>query len=362
MEIFKANQQWSTRPADERFASLEALHEATKHYAMAAQERPRVPVSSLSVVADGSNVSIVGKGADPAVLTNWAFGQLCARVGAPAGYVRELPAALAVQNINHGLALRVAEDKHATLNLLFHVNASMVLRSLTSEVYSRIWNFEVAERLLRMQAYGWAPAMPDIRADIDPLGPRPSLYASDHDLFAFICHGERTINEPGNPDGLKRGLIVENSEVGAGKYRLTRFLYREMCGNHIIWGAEHVVELSAAHVGDVRRRSAQWDIEIRRYIDAGAGEDEARIANAKRVIIAADKDKVIDLIFGRKSLGLSRKAITAGYEACQGDVDGDPRTPWGLAQGLTRYSQTLGAHADKRNEIDRAAGRVLEAF
>ena len=46
MEIFKANQQWASRPADERFPSLDALYKATKAYASTAVEA-HVDFSSL---------------------------------------------------------------------------------------------------------------------------------------------------------------------------------------------------------------------------------------------------------------------------------------------------------------------------
>ena len=361
MELFKAHQQWSKRPADERFSSLAALYEATKHYHESAKEREGVRVDSLRVENVDGDVNLVGRGGMPATITHWAFGQLCARVGAPASYLRDLPATLAAQNLNHGLAQRVSEAVDATVNLLFHLNGGFVLRALTSDRYERIWNYEVAERLIALESQGWEPAMPDIRADIDPEGPRPALYVSDHDLFAFIRNQTRTINEPGNPDGLQRGLIAENSEVGGGSLKLTRFLYREMCGNHIIWGAQNVVELSARHVGNVRDKMALWQAEIVRYMDESASDDEAKIASAKRRLIADTKDEVLNALFGVRSIGLSRKVLDAGYEAAQPDVDGDPRTPWGMAQGLTRYSQAQ-PYADKRTDIDRAAGRLLEAF
>lgn len=42
-----------------------------------------------------------------------------------------------------------------------------------------------------------------------------------------------------------------------------------------------------------------------------------------------------------------------------GVEENDPRTQYGIVQGLTRYSQTI-PFADKRQDIDRAAGRILE--
>jgi hypothetical protein len=41
--------------------------------------------------------------------THWSFGQLCALVGAPTSYLRQLPATLSAINLQHGLLSRRAE-------------------------------------------------------------------------------------------------------------------------------------------------------------------------------------------------------------------------------------------------------------
>src|SRR3546814_2347638 len=48
----------------------------------------------------------------PVAPTHWSFGQLCSLVGAPSGYLRQLPAALAGINMQHGLLAhrRVGEN------------------------------------------------------------------------------------------------------------------------------------------------------------------------------------------------------------------------------------------------------------
>lgn len=353
MELFKAHRQWASRPADERFPSLQDLYSACKGYASQAVEKV-ANVAELRVEAVNEDVQLVGRQGVPSLLTHWAFGQLSARVGAPASYLRELPATLASQNLNHGL--KAYADKSDTASLLFHQNGGVLLRAFTSEQYSRIWNWEVAERLLRLQAYGWEPARPDIRQET---GDFPALYASDHDMFAFIRNSTARIAEPGNPDGLQRGVIVENSEVGASALKLTRFLYREMCGNHIIWGASRVLEISVRHVGDTRNRWHDYAYELKRYAEAGASEEEGRIAAARHAVIADTKEGVLDRLFGMRSLGLSRKLIASGYEACVPEQDGSPNTVWGMVQGLTRHSQIL-PYADARTAVDRSAGKLLE--
>ncbi len=47
--------------------------------------------------------------AEPLVPTHWSFGQLASLVGAPAAYLRQLPAPIAGINLQYGLAHHRAE-------------------------------------------------------------------------------------------------------------------------------------------------------------------------------------------------------------------------------------------------------------
>src|SRR5262249_12856737 len=150
----------------------------------------------------------------------------------------------------------------------------------------------------------------------------------DHDMFAFLRNRNLTVAEQGSDGAIYKGVIVENSEVGASALKLTRFLYREMCGNHIIWGASNVLEMSIRHVGDARERWGNYTAQIRKYAEESVSDIEARIAWAKSCKIAARKEEVLDAVFGKRVNGLSRKAIDEGYEACKPSQDGSPNTVW----------------------------------
>ncbi|MER8349311.1 DUF932 domain-containing protein, partial [Acinetobacter baumannii] len=56
----------------------------------------------LSLLVPGSDL--------PVAPTNWSFGQMCSLVGAPASYLRDLPAALAGINLQHGLIAHRGEQ------------------------------------------------------------------------------------------------------------------------------------------------------------------------------------------------------------------------------------------------------------
>lgn len=380
MELFKASNQWATRPEDERFASLADLHAAVTSYRGSARDAV-VPFASLRTEAASGEVMLVGKANQPARLTNWSFGQLATAVNAPSGYLQRLPATLAVQNLNHGLANTTDRTDRA---LLFHTNGSLLVRALTSEKYTRIWNSDITKRLLRLPEMGWQvpparPALSDQKgtrpateADVlrgegfglsvrigDPIAPA-GLYASDHDMFAFMVNDARRISEPGNPDGLARGFMVGNSEVGASSFWMLRFLYRNVCGNHIVWDAKQVSELKVRHIGAADDRAFnEITVQLKKYADDSASDDEARIKRASEFVLGATKDDVLDRLFGMKSLRVGRATLNAAYDLTEKvEVGINPRSAWGMAQGLTRLSQE-SPFADERVEADKAAGKVL---
>lgn len=348
MELLKASNQWATRPADQRFSSLDELIATTKHYADSAREAT-VRYADIGVASQEGEVMVVGPSKNPARLTHWSFGQLAARVGAPAEYLRTLNADLAVKNLEYGLEKR---DNDTSAKLLIHSNGSLLIRAFTGEGYSRIWNWEVAERVRPLVDRGWA-VPPSYTDEKQPSG----LYASDHDCFIFLVNNDRRISEPGNPDGLGRGVFVENSEVGASALRVTAFLYRYVCGNHIVWGAQKVLEMSVRHVGDISNKSSEFFARVREYADESTTDDEAKIKRAYEFKIGNTKDEVLDTIFGKGIL--SRKQADAAYETAEKVELLDPRTAWGLAQGVTRNARDV-AFADKRVDLERSAGRILQ--
>lgn len=371
MNLFKANQQWSTRPQDERFNSVEGAYQASLQYAQTAIEKADVQPATLRVEADKGEVVLIGKGNLPARLTHWSFGQLASRVGAPASYLRDLPATLAVQNLNHGLRQTygtpdIPVDPLGKVNLLIHSNGSLLVRALTSEQYTRIWNHQLLGRMRDFEAYGWTTPVAFATTQAAHLTePREStIYVSDHDMFAFLVNNENRITEPGNPDGLGRGFIVENSEVGAKKLRITTFFYRFVCSNHIIWGAKDVSEIALRHVGKVQDRLGpmldRLHVELTQYANESASEIEGKIKVAQNRIIDTDREKLIDLIFSRLRGQISRKQLNEAYLLVeQNPVDGDPHSYWGLAQGITRLAQQK-KFADERTQLDKAAGALVD--
>ena len=380
--LYEASHQWARRPADERFETLRDRYDACKHYASSAVVAES-EWRDLGVQEIDNNICLIGRGGKPAKLTHYAFGQLARTISAPAEYLRSLPTSLAVQAVTHGMASVDLSPRH----LLLHKNGSYVTRCITSDRYNRVWNFNVVGHLGALTDYGWRipparPAKDDPRArpataaDIlpgqedfglsvkvgDMIAPA-GLYASDHDMFAFLVDPNRSVSI--GDRALMRGVFVKNSEVGDGSLSFKFFCMDQVCGNHIVWGSQNVHEISVRHIGDdpMQKAISKFELVLKKYDDT-AGEDEAMLLAARKKILGATKDEVIESIVNYAkthslpTLGVRR--IQAAYDTAEKFESryGNPRSLFAMVSGLTQNSQ--GDYADVRNDVDVQAGKLLQ--
>jgi hypothetical protein len=120
-----------------------------------------------------------------------------------------------------------------------------------------------------------------------------------------------------------------------------------------------VDEVSVRHIGNAADRAKfAFELVAKKYSNESVSDEEARIYSARRCVIGATKAEVLDVIFGKRKL-LAKRVVEAAYDACIPDIDGPPNTVWGLVQGVTRVSQ-MTKYADARNEMDKAAGKLLQ--
>lgn len=137
--IGRVSSEWFSRPRDERYLSLTDLHDAVSARARRATART-VESRLVRVEAsrdDAERLALLLPGrADPVAPTHWSFGQLCGLVGAPAGYLRQLPAPLAGINLQHGLLSHRGEQ----VKTLEIEDGRVELRAVTGPDYGRYLN------------------------------------------------------------------------------------------------------------------------------------------------------------------------------------------------------------------------------
>ncbi len=351
--LTQANNQWASRPADERFGSLQAMHDAAMSYRTTAAVA-KIKHDALRVAASGGELILTGPKGGEATMTNWSFGQVAERAKAPAAYLKTLPAQLAAECLNLGLARHKGPDAQ----LLVSKNPGtglMSARAVTSDKYSRIWNADITKRLCELEARGpWQPAP----AAFD--GSR-GLYLGDRDMFAFLVDNERRIFEKGPGGGLSRGFFCWNSEVGDASFGIMSFLYEYVCGNHRVWGAQNINEARIIHIGHDQSAKAfqMMTVEVKKYAESSAADDELKVERARTYQIGATKDEVLDAIFKLKVPTITKKLAGEAYALAEQRVDwyGSPRSAWGYAGALTEIARDM-PNANDRHALNLAGTRV----
>jgi hypothetical protein len=379
MDLVTASNQWATRPADERFWTLREMREHCTSVRAGCSVGVR-PFKALRATAENGAVQLMGGAGKPAHLTHYAFGQLATSVGAPQGYLRSLPAHIAADALNAGILARSTDASDR--NILFHTNGHLTVRALLSERYDRVWDNDVVRMCEDLD--GWRcpagrtppgykgesraatsddilPGQINIQTG-DSIAPS-GLYASDHDMFAFLVAPDRVISD-GAGGQLMRGVFVRNSEVGDAAFSVTFFLMQAVCGNHIVWNATGVHEIRVRHIGQgtLGRVARGFQAELRRYLNA-APEEERGIVAARRMVLGNSKEVVLSALgkyIKSHSIPLPKTTLSAAYDVAADHTDwyGSPNTVWGSVAGLTQLSQQ-STYADDRNALDRAAGKLL---
>ena len=111
--ISRVSSEWFSRPADERYLSLSDLFAAVRDRTERSRTRT-VESAAIRVQAsrdDAERLTLMLPDSDaPVAPTHWSFGQLTSLVGAPAAYLRQLPATLASINLQYGLTSHRAEQ------------------------------------------------------------------------------------------------------------------------------------------------------------------------------------------------------------------------------------------------------------
>lgn len=352
-----AHREWATRPPDERFDSVPALHQAACARRNRLEERTIATRTFWTEAADSHALVLRDDESDrPAALTHWGFEQLATIAGAPPKYLRTLPAPIASDAINFGLQ-RHHRDEHL---LLADRADPWTVHAVTSPRYARVHHDELASRVLDLMALHPAWHLPlgykdgEYGAERVPSG----AYLGDRDLFLFLVDGNRDLDDPTDAShaGLFRGFILRNSDVGAAALTLDVFLFRAVCANHLIWGLHAVAGFRRRHVGTSIQDAWTSSLDgVRAALDADTAHDRSLLLRATAQELGPSRDAVLEAALRR--VDLSRKQASEAYDLAERH-ESNPRSVWGYVQGLTRLSQRT-PWQDGRFDLDRAASRLL---
>lgn len=372
--VGRVSSEWFSRPDDQRFLSLDELAHSVRQRTERSQTRI-VDTASVQVEAsrnDPERLALILPGSDaPVVPTHWSFGQLAAQVGAPAAYLRQLPAPLAAINLQYGL--RSSRSEHIkTLETGDRTAARTQLRAVTGPDYGRIFDHELVESVQRIAGNGtgdtrwkvpgvldWSTGIYNPHVDISR--DSTTLYASDRDVFLFLVDDLNPIEAgrlpDGSPDLFFRGFYCWNSEVGARTLGIASFYLRAVCQNRNLWGVEDFQEISIRHSKYAANRFAhEAGPALLNFANSSPQPFINGIRQARERVVARNDD---DRNHFLKTHGFSRSETTKIIETVLSEEGRPPESVFDFVQGITALARNK-AHQDVRLDLETRAKRLLD--
>lgn len=369
--ISRVSSEWFSRPDDERFLSLIALYDRVRARADAATTRivesREVKVLARSDEPERLNLLVPGRDV-PLAPTNWSFSQLCSLVGAPASYLRNLPAAIAGINMQHGLI----DHRGEQVKLLETADGRTELRAVTGPDYGRIWDHELVAAVMRIAGDGvgdtrWkVPGVLDwstmyYNPYVDVTRDTTTLYASDRDVFLFLVDDTHPIEAGklpnGDPDLYFRGFYCWNSEVGSKTLGIATFYLRAVCMNRNLWGVENFQEINIRHSKFAANRFAhQAEPALTHFADSSPANFIDGIRTARERIVARSDEERMSFLRNR---GFSKSDTQQIIAAVLDEEGHPPASLYDFVNGITAAARSK-SHQDGRLELEGKARVLLQ--
>ncbi len=345
-----AHRQWASRPASERYETIEAIATAAARRSILARDVNRDDISFNPM--DGEIIATHG-GHEGYRVSRWAFKQLCNITGAPQGYLSTLPSPLVASVLNNHMEDPALRRAHRFLKPMDENE----LAAVVSPDYGVLQQFRVADL-----ARSITQRHPAFHNPKDLSGKGSGLYLSDRDMFIFLIDGGSLV-EAGPRAVLNRGVFLWNSDVGAMSFGVSLFTFNVVCGNHIIHGFENVFDARYYHTSSIETRFNRISSllrtgmrEMNQTTETWKDKMFATTTAAQQRMLPADRED--------KEKWLVKMGVPAGLTSSvilKAEVEeGRCESVWDAVQGVTAYARDL-SHMSQRATIEKISKRMLES-
>lgn len=301
-----------------------------------------------------ARVHVTTKDADNAFSgTDHFHRQVAEKVGVPQGYYQTMKArapGLLATNVNHWLSVEPSKRMVRTIG--------DSARAFLSDRYRPMDNYDLLEAVL--------PVIGEPELGLSVI----SSEVTETKLYLKVVNS-RLQAEVKKGDVVQAGIILSNSEVGAGTLRIDPFVYRLVCLNGAI-SQDH--SMRKHHVGGVREEGV-WE----HFTDRTKSLTDQALWNQVRDLTRASiKDAVFHQIVDRMKdsarVGLRTDDIPEVIEVVRGQysltkeegggilrhlVEGGDLTVWGLGNAVTRMAQDVDSY-DRAVQLEGIGGDIFE--
>jgi hypothetical protein len=155
---------------------------------------------------------------------------------------------------------------------------------------------------------------------------------------------------------MHRGFFVWNSEVGEATLGIQTFMFRYVCGNHMVWQPENVRALKIRHTSAAPEKFVREATpKLREFVNLSTDSYRSAILAAKAFKTPSDKDEAARFLQAQGFTGGEAKRAIAAAEREEGGYS----NLWLLLNGLTATARDM-AYVDARVDLEKRAGRLLD--
>jgi hypothetical protein len=305
----------------------------------------------LRVTDEGDKLKVNGHA--EAEITDHCYQQIGDRLSIPKKYMdrmrSEAPALLAT-NVNHWFQAKPERRMVRTLNGR--------ARAFLSDRYQRIDHEEIAAQVLPILAE--VPGLQCVSSEIT----ETRLY------LKFTT--SRIVGEVKKGDLVEAGVLVTNSEIGAGAVGVRKFRRRCVCDNGMIIDEG---SLRAAHIG--RQASADESVYAMLTDETLRADDRAILLKVRDVCKAVISQESLDADLARMREATERRIEGNPVEAIevlgkkvglsdteQGSIlryliEGGDITQYGVMNAVTRFAHDPVDY-DRATELEKIGARVID--
>lgn len=309
---------------------------------------------STSLVLDGN-----GDGIKEFRVSEHAHGQIATRLGVPKRYydrLRTEAPALLDSNVNHWFTQKPEKRMIRTIS---DENGGGLVRGFLSDRYRRLDYDQLLAHVI--------PILGETGVGNDSI---VSCNISETKLYLKVLFpgitGEVKLN-----DVVQAGVVISNSEVGAGALKIEPLVYRLVCLNGMVVAD---ATMKRYHVG---RRIEDSEDALAVFSDETLALDDAALfAKVGDVVRAASNQAQFDLIVaGLQDLAgqrvannpvdqvqeLAKRASLTDDESksvLQHLIEGADLSAWGYLNAVTRASQEVEDY-ERATDLERLGGQIL---
>ena len=363
-------QQLAERPADEHFSTMQEFLASAKESKDTSTELT-VDTNTIQFAADddtfGITLAAAGDGIFP--MTRHALEKANRILGYDLNLLKRLTTKTVINSLNELWVARTTM-RGKTKVFLQTKNNTAIIRDIREESYNLAFDYDYYSLLNEFMPNGMKPAIPTINKRPTD---KPALFRGDRDAMCFFSTEK---DNGGNADlgGLRMGLLAWNSEVQNRSIGYEQMIFREMCGNFLIWDYQAGTKKRKYHTqGD--SNFANFYRDTRRYLtemDDKLNPDMTKVMeDAMRKPFTAQNgkynqetkeqaiDKLREIFKQRMSKGFATDIVEATTLPQNANQTGDPELSfWTISNGLT-WAGKNSKFASDIESAARMAGDVL---